>query len=51
MDQVVTGEVRVAFYDSSSRTNKAMQLAIAATTPVSATTGTNKSMRILSEST
>jgi hypothetical protein len=51
-DQVVNAELKVSFYDSSSRTNQAFQFEIPTTAQVSwGVTGTVNGMRILSDST
>jgi hypothetical protein len=51
-DQVVNAELKVAFYDSNSRTNQAFQFELPTTAQVSwGVTGTINGMRILSDST
>jgi hypothetical protein len=50
-DSVVTWDVKVAFYDSSTRSNLNLQLAIPTGTDVTWVSGTKNGIRILSEST
>ena len=50
-DEKATAEVRVAFFDSTVRTNQSFQFALATGAPAGSVNGTLNGMRVLSEST